>query len=660
MKNHGPVTTSPANPVYQLDELRLDCQERAVLRPDGTAIPLTPRVFATLRYLVENAGAILDKEQIMEAVWPDSIVEENNLTQNISTLRRVLGDSPGAPRFIITVPGRGYRFAARVGVHESQEQRRPQDLNGSQHVESRNGSAADGPAFADLQSRPQLVPDVDRRPPKMRMAALVTVALLLFGAASFVFVRSRAPAPPSVAPEKSVAVLPFRNVSNDPQLAEFAERIKDEILVRLAQVRGLKVISRASTLEFNDSSAGDFSHIASRLGVANLLTGTVRPVGAKAEVTVQLIDAKTGHRLWGETFTRNIGELFGLEGQVAESVAAVLQADLSRTERIALGKSPTGNLEAYNAWLKGRYFWNKRTVEGYRQAVNYFNTAIQLDPKFAQAYAGLADAYLFLASDDAPEHNEALGRARAALQKALELDPDLAEAHATAGLLQENFDWDWNLAEREYKRAIELQPNYATAHQWYGEFLAFLGRSEEAIAEAKLACELDPLSLIINTDLAKVYAMTHHHDEAIGQIEKVLRMDPHFGHGRSWMANLYAWKGMREKAAEEIQAIEGWQENPNYLFWLLAIHQSLGDHAEAGRMLDRLREMADRTYVSPRWLAPAYALMGYDNEAFFHLEKGINEHASGLAIALNVESGFDPIRSDPRFQSILQRVHLAP
>lgn len=643
---------STSERIYQVGEFRLDAEERVLLRPDGSRVALTPRVFATLRYLIEHSGRVVDKESIMEAVWPDSIVEENNLTQNIATLRRAFGDTAGASRYIVTVPGRGYRLVAPVTAIPS---------NGTD-LEEKSNKAPAGMSPPAVEPPLVLTPKARSRDRGRRWVAAIPwlIGGVALGAVLWRIQPQTPASPPRPVPEKSIAVLPFDDFSKTPETGTFAEGITDEILTRLAKIGGLKVISRTSTLQFKGAAAHDLRDIAARLGVANILEGSVQSSGESMRVSVQLIDARTDTHLWAETFDRNVLDVFEVESEIAQRIAAILQAKLTGAEQHALSKSPTANLDAYNACLKGRYFWNKRTVDGYRQAVGYFLTALELDASYAQAYAGLADAYLFLAGENVPEHDDALQRARAALQKALEIDPELAEAHASAGLLQENFDWDWQLAEKEYKTAIQLQPNYATAHQWYGEFLAYLGRVDEAISESRLACELDPLSLIINADFGKVYSVTRHPDEAIAQLEKTLTMDPQFAAARATLAQLYALKGMREKAVEEMKGIKGWQENASYLCWLMTIHNFLGDRAEAERTLQRLRELASHTYVSPYWMAMASAYMGYADEAFPYLEQAIAEHAPGCAVALKTNNNFDPIRNDPRFQRILERVHLAP
>ena len=541
--------------IYEFGDFQLDLEEHALLPRDGAPVSLTPRVFETLRYLVEHAGRIADKQSLMDAVWPDCVVEENNLAQNISTLRRIFGDKPGATqRYIATVPGRGYRFLPEVRIEKNGATATPAVEPARPRAEDSSSPAQAPPARGQAGSMRHLL-------------VAVGIVILLAGAAARFWPRSVEPP----LPEKGIAVLPFANLSADPSNTYFAEGVKDEILTRLARISALKVISRTSTEEFA-SKPHNVREIARRLGVAHILEGSVQKSGRTVRVTVQLIHAPSDTHLWAESFDRNLEDMFQVESDIAQRIASALEARLSGPEKEALSARPTANLEAYHEYLRGRFFWNKRTPEGFREAALHLRRAVELDPTYAQAHAGLADALMFMGG----ARGQIDPQSRVHLQKALALDDTLAEAHASLGLLAMNVDWNWAEAEREFKRAIELNPNYATAHQWYGEFLAYMGRFDEAIAESERARELDPLSLIINTDLAKVLSLARRYDEAVTQFRATLKLDPEFAEAHGLLGLTHSLQGKHEEAVAEMRQIKGLEHNPVYLAWLAYVYGSAG------------------------------------------------------------------------------------
>jgi TolB-like protein/DNA-binding winged helix-turn-helix (wHTH) protein/Flp pilus assembly protein TadD len=640
------------SPVYEFGEFQIDAARCRLQKRDGSPVPLTPRVFETLLYLVEHQGALVDRDQLLDAVWPDAVVEENNITQNISTLRRVLGDTLGSNRFIVTVPGRGYRFVAEVRTIGENAEGFVSPLPAEQETRGLEPTAR-------LPANPS---------PSRRLwpIVLATAALLILGMLGVWFWRGRLQMPgrtttavqaPLPVFEKSVAVLPFANLSGDAENAYFADGIKDEILARLSRVAALKVISRTSTEKYKNAPE-NLREIAQRLGVAYILEGSVQKSGDTVRVTVQLIHASTDTHLWAETYDRKLTDMFQVESEVAQRIATALEATLTGSETRALTAKPTANVEAHEAYLKGRYFWNKRTVEAFRQAAEYFSHAVTLDPGYAQAWAGFSDALLFLAGENGPEQKELRAQGKAALGKAL--DESLAEAHASLGLLAMNFDWDWLQAEREFKRAIELNPNYATAHQWYGEFLADMGRAHEGISEIKRARELDPLSLIINSDVAKVYLITRHYDEAVEQFQHTLELDPDFTQAQGLLALTYSLQGLFEKALEETHKIRGLENDPMTLAWLGYIYGASGKKVEADQTLRRLGELAAHTYVSPLWMAQIHTGLGEKDQAFEWFERVFQERSVGGAVVLKSNPLFDNLRSDPRFPDLLRRANLAP
>ena len=397
---------------------------------------------------------------------------------------------------------------------------------------------------------------------------------------------SRAVETPPI-PEKSIAVRPFENRSTEQENAFFTDGIQDEILARLSKIATLKVISRASTMQFQSSD--NLKEVARQLGVANVLTGSVQKSGDTVRIIVKLIDTENELQIWGETYDRKLTDVFQVETEVAEAVATALAANLTRAEARAVDARPTNSVEAHQAYLKGRYFWGKRTLDGYKLAVGYLKRAIEADAGYAQAYAALADALIYLGGENVMRHEEAVKEGRAALGKALELDESLSEAHASLGLLAMNIDWDWTKAEHEFRRAIELNPNYATAHQWYGEFLADMGRFDEGITEIERAQMLDPLSIIITSDVGKVYYIARRYEKAIEQFNRALELEPEFAQARGLLGLTYSAQGRYEPALAELRKIKELENNAMYLSWLGHVYGLAGRINDAQKVVDRRR-----------------------------------------------------------------------
>ena len=466
---------------------------------------------------------------------------------------------------------------------------------------------------------------------------------------------------PTVAnlPAKSIAVLPFENLSSDPDNAYFTEGIQDEILARLAKIADLKVISRASTQRYK-SSPDDLPQIAKRLGVANILEGSVQKTADRVRVTVQLINAATDAHLWGETYDRNLTDVFAAESDIARAIADTLRAKLTGSEQNALAARPTENPEAHQLYLRGRYFWNKRTGADFKKAIGYFNQAIEKDPNYALAYAGLADAYVLLSAYAEASPKDSLPQAKAAAAKALELDSTLGEAHAS--LAQALLAYDLNFAEatREFRRAIELNPNYATAHHWYGEsVLGPLGKFEEAIAEARRALELDPLSVIINADFGSALTNARRYDQAIEQLRKTVEMDPGFYYAHWTLGNALELKGFNEEAIAEYKKAIALNDDPLPRALLGHLYAKLGRKDEALAILKQLRELRESSkerYVSPYNLALIHIGLGQKNEAIQLLEETYEERDGYNIVFIKVEVLLDPLRGDPRFEALVQKV----
>src|SRR5437762_2990139 len=458
---------------------------------------------------------------------------------------------------------------------------------------------------------------------------------------------------------KSIAVLPFDNLSRDPDNAYFAEGIQDEILARLAKIADLKVISRTSTQKYK-SAPDNLREIAKQLDVVNILEGSVQKAADQVRVTVQLINATNDAHLWAETYDRKLTDIFTVESEIAKTIADTLRAKLTGSEERMMSKKPTANPEAYEFYLKGRFFWNKRTGVDLRKAIDYFNQAVAKDPSYALAYAGLADAYVLLSGFGAASPKDSLPQAKAAAEKALELDSTLGEAHASLAQALLAYDFDFAGANREFQHAIELNPNYATAHHWYGEsVLAPLSQFEDAIAQLKRALQLDPLSMIINADVGTVLTNARRYDEAIEQLRKTLEMDPSFYYAHYNLGEALEMKGLTENAIAEYQKATVLNDDPVPQALLGHLYAKMGRKDEARRILQRLRDSPKERYVSPYLFAMIHLGLGEKDRAIDFLEKTY-EDRDGYNIAfIKVDTFLDPLHGDPRFETLVQKVFAA-
>jgi TolB-like protein/Flp pilus assembly protein TadD len=462
--------------------------------------------------------------------------------------------------------------------------------------------------------------------------------------------------PVAAAIDKSIAVLPFANLSHDPENVYFAAGIQDEIITRLAKIADLKVISCTSTHRFK-SSPDDIPAIAGQLGVANILEGSVQRTGDQVRVNVQLIKGTTDSHLWADTFDRKLTDIFAVESEIAKTIAETLRAKLTGSEQTAIAARPTENTEAYQLYLKGRFFWNKRTGQNLNRAADYFNQAIAADPKYALAYVGLGDSYLLMPLYGAGAPQDCYPKAEAAARKAIELDDVSAEAHTSLAQICCYYKLDYPQAIREFQRAIELNPNYATAHQWFGSSgLAALGRFDEAIAQVKRGIALDPLSLVINTDLGGTYYRARHYDEAIDQLRKTLEMDPNFYYAHWNLGSALMAKGAFQPAIEEYQKARALTDDPSALGLLGRAYAVSGNRPEALKIRDQLEALAKQRYVSSYSLALVYLGLGDKEEALRHLEKAYQDHSGEAVRYIKVEPLLDPLRGDPRFEALVAKV----
>jgi TolB-like protein/DNA-binding winged helix-turn-helix (wHTH) protein/Tfp pilus assembly protein PilF len=617
---------------YLFGPFRLETGSGRLLQGDQP-IPLSPKIFQALVYLVERRGQLVTKDDLMQALWTDAIVGESNLTQTIFVLRKALADDGSGQRYITTVPGRGYRFEAEV-----------------RRVPENGRLAEDVPAVGTGAE----VPAAPKRSAFRTWRVVVGLVIVLIVAAGANFQRLRSWMQPQPQERLMIAVLPFENLTGDAGEDYFSDGMTEEMITQLGRLdpQHLGVIARTSVMHYKHSP-GPLPQIAHELGVQFVLEGSVRRDSERVRITAQLIQAKDQTHLWAQEYDRGLKDLLALQGEIAREISHEIQTAIGNRELVA---SAGQNLvpqsyEAYDLYLKGQYFLNRRTVEGFQRAIDYFQQATAKDPNYARAYAGLADCYALLGGYSLAPQTELMPKARAAALRAVEIDESLAEAHTALALVVQNYDWDWQKAGKEYRRAIELNPNYATAHHWYAEHLALQGRFGEALKESERARQLDPLSLIIATDKGTILYFSRQYDQAIEQFRAVLEMDPDFPRAHM-IVFAYAQNGRFADASANIE------KGPWRWATLAYVYGRSGQQAEAKKALEELDKLTRSQPVDASGMLLAHLGMGSKEQAFADLERAYAQH-SNVLITLKADPIFDPLRDDPRFLNVLGRVGLA-
>lgn len=509
----------------------------------------------------------------------------------------------------------------------------------------------------DVKPEESIAPQTARRMNRMIIAVLV-LALGYFAVDKFVLAPRRAARPnesPFDANPKSIAVLPFENLSEDKANSYFAEGIQDEILTRLAKIADLKVISRTSTQHFK-SSPDNLPQIARQLGVAHILEGSVQKANDQVRVNVQLINALTDAHLWADTFDRKLTDIFAVESEIAKTIADTLRAKLTGSEERAIAARPTENSEAYQLYLQGRFFWNKRTAVDLRKSIEYFQQAIEKDPNYALAYAGVAQAWICLPGYDGGAPKDCMPQAEAAAKKALSLDDDSADARATLASVKAEYNRDFAGALIEFERAIQLHPNDATAHHWFaGDVLSALGQSEREVAEMKRALTLDPLSLIINSNLGVAYIHAGRLDEAIAQLRKTIEMDGNFYYGHANLGQALELKGRVPEAMAAYEKAIALNDDPTPRALLGHLYGTIGRRAEAIKILAQLKETRQQRYIDGYGLAIVYLGLGDREQALSWLEQGSQERSTSLLV-IRVDPFLKPLHGDPRFEALAEKI----
>jgi TolB-like protein/DNA-binding winged helix-turn-helix (wHTH) protein/Flp pilus assembly protein TadD len=614
------------------------------LRKHGLRVRLQEQPFQILAMLLEHPGQVVTREELQKKLWPaDTFVDfDHGLNKAVNKIRDALGDSAESPRFVETVARRGYRFLAEVKAADAAPGQSP-------HVAPPPVPAAETRDRPDLAVTPAATKN---RAPSLawKMAVFVPLALIVFFTGWKLHSRNY---PATVI--HSLAVLPLESLSNDASQDYFADGMTDELISDLGQLSALRVISRTSVMGYKHAHK-PLPQIARELNVDAIVEGTVLRSGDRVRITAQLIDATADKHLWSQSYEGELKDTLALQNQVARAIADQIRIKLNPQEQAALKIARVVNPEAYESYLKGRYFWNKRTPDSLKVALAYFNQAIDEDPNYAQAYSGLADTYALLGDWQyaVMTPKEAFPRAKAAAIKALELDSTLSEAHNSLAFCFDAFDWDLESAGKEFQRSIELNPGYATAHHWYAWHLSLLGRFDEALEEMRKAKNLDPLSLIINADLAELLVIAHFYDESIVQSRATIEMDPNFALAHNQLAQAYLQKHMNVEAIAELQkAVELSGGSPTCVANLARAYAASGKTSEAVKLLGDLKNHSNRGYSDASEVAVVYAALGDKDQAMHWLEIGYEERFNPGVL---LRPGFNPLRSDQRFQDLLRRI----
>jgi TolB-like protein/DNA-binding winged helix-turn-helix (wHTH) protein/Flp pilus assembly protein TadD len=625
------------------------------LQRQGRKIRLEGQPVQVLICLLETPGELVTREELHRKLWPaDTFVNfEHGLNAAVKRLRQALNDSADNPRFVETLPRRGYRFIAPVQAVAAIGDVSPADAA---------AAATEAPAARDVaEARDRDQVDLSTKTVAVAKGrglrawiSAVIALLVVCGILAVWKLRPGTRPPPAI---RSLAVLPMENLSGDASQDYFSDGMTDELITELGQINGLRVISRTSVMTYKGARRL-LPQIARDLKVDAVVEGTVLRSGNKVRITAQLILADADTHLWARSYEGDLRDTLALQGQVARSIASEIRIELTPHEQ-ALLQGKVVNPEAYEAFLKGRYFWNKRTADGLRTAIEYFNQAIEKDPTYAPAYAGLTDSYA-LAGDwqyGVLAPREAYPKAKAAAAKAIALDGSLGEAHISLAWCLDGFDWNWEAAGKEFDRGIALSPGYATGHHWYGWHLATLGRHDEAFAELQKAQNLDPLSLIISADLAEELLIAHRYDEATKQIRKTINMDPFFALAHYVLGELLVQKQMHNEAIAELQkAIELSPGSSAFTANLAYAYAVSGKKEQAVKILNDLKSRSHGGSSTFPEIALVYTGLDERDQAMFWLEKAYAERFNPGVL---MRPAFDRLRSDPRFQNLLRRIGLS-
>jgi DNA-binding winged helix-turn-helix (wHTH) protein/TolB-like protein/tetratricopeptide (TPR) repeat protein len=627
--------------VVRFGPFRLDRREKLLLRDDEN-VALTPKAYEILDVLVRNAGSVVEKDALMRSVWPDTFVDETNLSHHVFTLRRALGDDRNDTPFIETVPRRGYRFIAPITA------------------ETDAAPVQEG-ISEPLPTPPPAAPEPGPLRAPRRWQVIAGVAVILLVVATLIALAKRdsgTPGESRVAP-RSIAVLPFRPLVAAQRDEPLELGMTDALINRLSNIHSI-IVRPTSAVRGYAALLQDPINAGHDLGVDAVVEGTVQRSGDRLRVSVRLLSVPDGTALWADQFDQRFTDIFAMQDSISERVASALAIPLSGAEEKRLTSRPTADPVAYELYLKGRYQWSLRTPEAIEKSWNYFKSATDRDPRFALGWVGVSDADLLLIEYNGYEPSVMLPRAKEAVEKALKLDDQLAEAHVSRAVIREVYERNWQGAEDSYERALALNPNYATGHQWYGEYLMNIGRFREAIAQLDRALELDPRSLIINSVKGVALHLAGRYDEAAQQLRRTVELDPTFVRAHVWLGMVYQKQGKAEEARAEIdQAVKLSGTDFVALPVRARAYAAAGNRAEAERIAAQLIDISKTRHVNGYVIASILVQLGDYDGAFHWLGRAYDEYDNRLS-AIRVDPDFDAVRGDRRYLALVERLKLPP
>ncbi len=646
----APIEAPPRVVRFGLFEVDLAGDE---LRRNGLRLKLQDQQLQLLKILLEHHGTLVSREELRRRLWnPEIFVEfDHSLNTAMMRLREALGDSSDNPRFIQTVPRKGYIFIAPVHFIREDPPEAP----------AVTPPAVSAPSPAGDSS---LVPLATHAPPKRREISLVyalagafAAVLLALGSIAGLQRLKAPPAISSAKPITSIAVLPMQNLSGDSNQDYFADGMTDELIASLAKISSLRVISRTTAMEYKGKHQS-LEKIAQDLNVDAVVEGTVLRSGNRVRITAELVQVSTDRHLWADTYESPLGDILTLQNQVASAIVGQIRIKLTPQDQQRLAAAHRVNSDAYEDYLKGRYYWSKRSEQSLVRAIHYYQSAIDKDPQYALAYAGLADCYGILGAaivGTVPTRDVAQ-KATDAATTAVRLEPDLVETQTALATVEFNYNWDWQAAGRDFQRAIELNPGYATAHQRYSLYLAAMGQSQASLNEMNRARSLDPLSLSINFSLGWRLYMARQYEQANAQLLNTIEMDPSYVLSYIILGQSYEQQKRYPEAIAQLQkAATLSPDSPPVLSALGHVYAQSGRRAEAIKLLERLKQEASERYVSPYYMALLYSGLGDRERTLSALQEALDDRSNNM-IFLNVLPQFDALRGDPRFQSLLHQV----
>ena len=651
IKNFFRSTTmaSPVNVLYEFGPFQLDPPER-LLVCDGKPVSLSPKAFDLLLALVDRSGHLVEKDELLRIVWPGSFVEEGNLAVTISLVRKALNDDRGQHKYIETVSKRGYRFVAEVKRLDESVPHLPRG------IESQKPGAQAG--WHELNGT--LAPPMRPERPKWKFPMLLGLAIVVFALLALTVITITLSKDTQVQPQgaltiRSLAVLPFRTLSTNGSDKYLGLGMADAVITKLANT-GKIVVRPTSAIQQYAETALTPQSVGREQGVDAVLDGRIQREADRVRVTMQLIRVRDGLQLWADTFDRQFTDIFALEDALSAMAAQSIRLQLTGEESRRFTRRSTSNLDAYDAYMKGRYFWNKRTESGLNKGLDYFRQSIKLDPSFADAYAGVADSYATLGLYSVLPPKQAFPAAKEAAMRALKMDDSLAAAHATLGFIYFYYEWNGAASSEEFRRALADNPDYAMAHSWYGESLAAKGQYREAITEAERAIQDDPLSLIIGSNAGWTLALAGHYAESVETLKKTIELDPSFPRAHFRLGQVYESQGQYAQAIAEFErAAHLSGGDPYYEGSLGHAYGTSGNSLQARGVLQSLQEKFHRQYVPPYAIALIYAGLGDKDQAFVWLQKAVEDRSTSM-VFLPTDPELASLRSDPRFAQLSHAV----